>query len=358
MTLSQPKSDEQKQPAGDEGTAPDGDADVATAAGVGASKLESPPCPVCSAAETSPCFTRCDRYGTHEPFDVVRCDGCGLMRVSPRPRPEAIGPYYADTYSWKADEPAESLPGRLIHGAEHWYRFHLLRYQARKMRRYTHARPGAEILDVGCGSGDRLLVYRDMGYSPYGVEISTAADYARDHLGLCVRRGTLSEARYEDDQFDVITLYNVLEHLHDPASELAEIRRILKPGGAVAIEVPNTDCLQFRWFGQRWSALDVPRDLYYWNPRLLSQMLEKSGYEVEKVDQWSSWLHPPMIVLTLAPSLDPRLVWAAAAEGKGSGLGKRLAWAALTLTTPPFAALESLLGRGSSMVFYGRKPPR
>ena len=317
--------------------------------------LESAACPMCGCAGSEPRFSRRDRDGSNELFYIVACGDCGMLRVDPRPTLETIGRYYGSTYSWKADEPVRGLLARAIHGVEHWYRFHLLRYQTRKMRRFTHARPGAEILDIGCGSGDRLLVYQRMGYSAYGVEISQSADYARDHLNLRVRRGTLLEAHYEDNQFDVVTLYNVLEHLHDPEAELAEIHRILKPGGAIVVDVPNRDCLQMKWFGERWSAFDVPRDLHYWNPAGLKQVLERRSFEIDRVDQWTNWLHPPMIVLTLAPGLDPRLVWANAAAGRGSGIGKRLGWGFLTLATIPFAILESLLGRGSAMVFYARK---
>lgn len=316
---------------------------------------ETVDCPLCGAAETEPVYRKQDRYGSGEWFEVVRCTACGLMRVNPRPPGEAIARYYQDTYSWKADQPVAGLLPRMIRAAEHWYRFHLLGYEAGKVMRFCRLKPGAEILDVGCGSGDRLLVYRQLGLEPYGVEISSAAEYARDHLSLAVRCGNLAQAAYDDEQFDVVTLYNVLEHLHAPKAELQEIHRILRPGGCLVVEVPSADCLQRKIFGPRWSALDVPRDLAYWTPELLRRMMAEGRFEVEKIDQWTSWLHPPMIVLTLCPGLDPRLVWAGVASGGGQGIIKRGLWAGLTLAMPWFTFMESLLGRGSSMVFYARK---
>ncbi len=320
------------------------------------SPRESVPCPLCASASTVPLFTRADHYPPRELFAVVRCTGCGLLRIDPRPPAAAIGSYYSDTYSWKPEEPVTGLLPRTIRAAEHAYRFHLLRYEARRMIRHVRPRPGAEILDVGCGSGDRLLVYRDLGLQPYGVEIGVAADYARDHLGLRVRRGILNDASYESGQFDLITLYNVFEHLHAPGPQLDEIFRLLRPGGHLVIEVPNHACLQFKFFGSRWAALDVPRDLYYWNAPLLARMIRQHGFELLATDFWTNWWHPPMIVLTLCPGLDPRLVWAEEHSGGGSGLLNRVLWAAMTLATPPFTFLESLLGRGSSMVVYARKP--
>ncbi len=331
------------------------DATQCDASAVPTAERETVACPLCATEATEPVLRKQDRYGSNEWFDVVRCTGCGLMRVNPRPPGAAIARYYNDTYSWKADEPVQGLLPRMIHGAEHWYRFHLLRYEARKVLRFCRPRPGAEVLDVGCGSGDRLLVYRELGLEPYGVEISSAAAYARDHLGLRVRCGTLRTAAYENDQFDLVTLYNVLEHLHEPNEELDEIHRILRPGGCLVIEVPNADCLQFRLFGARWSALDVPRDLAYWTVPRLRRMMDKHRFEVTRVDQWTSWLHPPMIVLTLCPGLDPRRVWAEAAGGGGQGIVSRALWGAMTLLTPPITFVESLVGRGSSMVFYARK---
>jgi len=312
------------------------------------------PCILC-ARQGEPLFTKADKFPPHEPFTVVRCPGCGLRWVSPRPEPEALARYYPDTYSWKPpdDEASESA----VHRLERWYRFHLLRFETRQLLRETDLGAGDAVLDVGCSSGDRLLVMRQAGLAPAGVELGPAADFARDRLGLDVRRGTLQQAAFDDARFRAVTLHNVLEHVPDPAALLAEAKRVLAPGGWVVVQVPNAASLQSRLFGRRWAAVDVPRDLWYWTPPLLARLLEEAGFDVAGVAHRTSLLHPPTAAVSLLPWADPQRFWAAEAEGSAlRGLARRLAWAAVTLSATGPVWLESLVGASAIPTTFARKP--
>jgi SAM-dependent methyltransferase len=215
---------------------------------------------------------------------------------------------------------------------------------------------GDAVLDVGCGSGDRLLVMKEAGLVPAGIEITAAADYARERLGLDVRRGTLESARFEDGRFRAVTLYNVLEHVHDPRSVLAEARRVLAAGGWLAVQAPNARSGQARLFGCRWAALDVPRDLWYYTPPLLGRLLEGSGFRVERVVHRTSFWHPPTAAVSLAPWSDPQRFWSAEARGGVvGGLVRRAVWAAVTLAVAPAVWLESALGRGAIPTLLARR---
>jgi SAM-dependent methyltransferase len=300
-----------------------------------------------------PWFEKADKFPPHKPFRVVRCAGCGLAWVNPRPSPDEIGQYYPDTYSWKP--PAEGGESA-VHRLERWYRFHLLRFETLQLVAHAGLAAGDAVLDVGCSSGDRLLAMKDAGLAPSGVEISPAADFARERLGLDVRRGTLDAAHFEDARFRAVTLYNVLEHVHDPRALLAEVRRILAPGGCVAVQVPNAASLQARLFGSRWAAMDVPRDLYYYTPPLLARLLEDEGFAVSEVVHRTSFLHPPTAAISIAPWSDPQRFWAAeAAGGVLGGLARRLAWAAITVAVMPPVWLESRLGASAIPTLFARK---
>lgn len=98
-------------------------------------------------------------------------------------------------------------------------------------------------LDVGCGNGLMLRYLRFLGYEPWGVEISEwAAEYARTVVGEeRVTTGTLHEVGYPDGHFRLVTLVHVLEHLDEPAPLLAEVRRVLEPGGLLYVEVPSSE---------------------------------------------------------------------------------------------------------------------
>jgi SAM-dependent methyltransferase len=212
------------------------------------------------------------------------------------------------------------------------------------------------VLDVGCSSGDRMLVLKQAGLAPWGVEVSPAADFARDRLGLDVRRGTLEEAGFDDARFRAATLHNVLEHVHDPRRLLGEARRVLAPGGWLVIQVPSAASLQARLFGRRWAALDVPRDLYYYTWRLLVRLLESEGFRATAVVHRTSFLHPPTAVVSLLPWVDPQRLWAG--EAGGSRVGPilcRAAWAAATLAVAPAVWLESALRAWAIPTVFARK---
>jgi SAM-dependent methyltransferase len=276
-----------------------------------------------------------------------------LIYINPRPSEDEIAKFYPDTYSWKETLTAESKITRITRKLEKIYRYHMLNYETSKVVKVAKRKTG-KLLDVGCGSGDRLDVFKRLGFDTYGVEVSGSAEYAREHLGLNVKRGDLFEVSFSDSFFDIITLYNVLEHTHSPQKIIRELYRILKKDGIIVIQVPNTDCIQFKLFKERWAAVDAPRDLYYFNVPLLRNFLEKENFEVINVDHFNNWWHPPTIVITLFPDLDPQKAWQE--EGKkGNPVLKRLFWVFCTLILSPFAFFESLAKKTAIVTIYAKR---
>ena len=145
-----------------------------------------------------------------------------------------------------------------------------------------------------------------------------------------------------------------MEHTHDPRKIIKELYRILKENGVVVIQVPNTDCIQFKLFKRRWAAVDVPRDLYYFNVHLLKELLSKERCQVVKVDHTNNFLHPPTLVISLFPSLDPQNAWAKEKKRENTII-KRLLWVFWTLALSPWCFLEGLMKRGAIMTVYARK---
>lgn len=198
-------------------------------------------------------------------FSLVRCPRCRLTYLNPRPTPDAMADHYPETY-WNA--PEEGVPGVYLDSAARGVVDTLC-------RRY----PGGRVLDVGCGSGGLVAHFRDRGMDAMGVEpMACPAELARDRYGLNVVKGYLADAAFPDDSFDAVTLFDVLEHTHDPVAELAEVRRVLKPGGAVFVKVPNIASLQARLLGKWWFGLDTPRHLYHFSPGTLRRVLSRAGF--------------------------------------------------------------------------------
>lgn len=180
---------------------------------------------------------------------------------------------------------------------------------------------------VGCLSKQRV--------ETYGIETSDSADYAKEYLRLNVSKGDLFSARLPDRFFDLVTLYNVLEHTHDPSRVCNEIHRILKDDGFLIIQVPNKDSLQYKLFRNRWAAFDVPRDLYYFGAETLKSLLGRVGFTVTKMDHFMNWWHPPTLVISLFPKLDPLMAWRKKGKG-GTPFFQRIAWGLATLVAGPF----------------------
>jgi len=310
-------------------------------------------CIICNGENTQQLFSKNDKLGiSNEQFKIVKCKGCGLIYLNPRPKEREIGKFYPPNYSWREQKLSVSRIGRIFNLLEKAYRLHLLNYEVKKVLKFTGLKQ-AKVLDIGCGTGDRLLVFKKNGFEVYGIEPYSSGDYGRENYHLKVYQNFF-QANFPDNFFDIITMYNVLEHLHQPKETLLEVYRILKKEGFLVIQVPNTDSLQFRLFKKRWSAFDLPRDLYYFNPNLLSRLLTNIGFKVIKIDHFNNFFHPPTIVLSLFPNLDPQLIWKLEAQ-KVNLFWKRLLWAISTLLLSSFAYLESLLSKSASIVVYVKK---
>jgi SAM-dependent methyltransferase len=316
--------------------------------------MEYVSCHLCGLDDTQVLFQKRDKLGiADDEFQVVECRGCGLLYVNPRPTEAEMEKLYPETYSWKETLVADSFPTKWVRRLEKGYRYHLLRDEVSKVVRFTGRRSG-RVLDVGCGTGDRLDVFRSKGFETYGVETSDSANYAREHLSLNVAKGDLFSVSFPDRFFDIVTLYNVLEHTHDPTRVCDEIHRILKDDGFLVAQVPNKNSLQYKIFKEKWAAFDVPRDLYYFGTEILRSLLGKAGFTVTKMDYFMNWWHPPTLVISLFPNLDPQKAWGEEHQGKSPVL-QRVAWILCTLLASPFTQLESSLRRGAMITSYWRK---
>jgi SAM-dependent methyltransferase len=105
------------------------------------------------------------------------------------------------------------------------------------------------------------LMQQSLGFETYGVEAFCPNNSFEKRHNLNIFHGTLREAKFPDDHFDVITILHVLEHVPDPRGEIKEMKRVLKAGGRLIIGGPNSDSLLRYTFGRHWANLDVPRHL-------------------------------------------------------------------------------------------------
>jgi 2-polyprenyl-3-methyl-5-hydroxy-6-metoxy-1,4-benzoquinol methylase len=195
---------------------------------------------------------------------VVKCSRCGLLYVNPRLKAGII----VDSYVQSKDE----LYASQAEGRERTFQRNL-----RIVERYAACK--GKILDVGAAAGFFLNVARKSGWQPYGVEPSRwLSAYGREKLGIDIQQGTLRETDYPDGYFDVVTMWDVLEHVTDPLCELREVRRILKKGGILIINYPDIGTWMAKLTGRHWWFL-LSVHLTYFSSDTLKLMLGKAGFE-------------------------------------------------------------------------------
>lgn len=143
-----------------------------------------------------------------------------------------------------------------------------------------YQQPFGSLLDFGCGWGFFLGTAKERGWAPYGLEpLPGHAVHARSEFGATVVTDTLRDDTFSSEFFDVITAFQVFEHLPDPAGDLARLRRMLKPGGLILIEVPNIDTWSVRLLGSRHRHF-VQDHLNFFSSDTLRALLEKQGFEM------------------------------------------------------------------------------
>jgi SAM-dependent methyltransferase len=223
-------------------------------------------------------------YPDRPEWDIIRCDGCGLMRLRQFPNDEQVRAFYQQQYYRGSD--ASRFPGP-IERVIRWFRLG----RARLVHRLLGGR-GA-VLDVGCGRGLILAELQRRGYQVAGTQLSqTAAEVIRRQHGIPIHLGELPDAAYPADHFDMVILLHVLEHTSDPLLYLREIARITRPGGWLLIEVPNATCITARRHGWGWLHWDVPHHLHHFDSGLLAQWLQREGYRIHQT-RWFSLEYGP-----------------------------------------------------------------
>ena len=144
-------------------------------------------------------------------------------------------------------------------------------------------RPGQTLLDLGCGNGDFLPAAREAGWTVRGIDPDLQAMEVTRQRGLDARVSSLDALASLPERFDAITLSHVLEHLHDPAQTLADIHRLLRPGGWLYIDTPNIDSRGAARWGVHWRGLDAPRHLVLFGVDGLLDLLGRTGFRAVQI---------------------------------------------------------------------------
>lgn len=224
-------------------------------------------------------------HGVPGEFSLWKCS-CSLIFINPQPDEEEIAKYYPQDYK-PYEESNSSFTDRLIEKLEKVYydpnQSWLLKslfFPLRPLVRGALVKPGARLLDVGCGAGSFLKKMEKYGMEVYGVDFSKVAVSRARTSGLNVFHGSLEKAKFSDEYFDVITLNHVFEHLHDPLKTLRELKRILKTKGTIIMGVPNANAIGYKIFGSNYVQIDSPRHLFLFSHKVLQAFAKKVDLKI------------------------------------------------------------------------------
>jgi SAM-dependent methyltransferase len=291
------------------------------------------PCPACHSNEADLLFVKHD-------YRLVRCPACGLAYIDNPPDDAGIAALYQSDDSYHDRLIDENSPEYArMDGVARRHMGVLTRHWASP----TENGHAAHVLDVGCSAGLFLKRARDAGFAVSGLEMSPrSVEYARSTLALNVHQGAIEDAVFADASFDIITLFDVIEHLADPYAAAKHLARWLKPGGILLMSTPNIDGLFPRVSYLPSKALDYwphpepPHHLFQFSEKTLADLARQAGLEPARADHFC---------LPLGYSFGTPESWR---------ISKKLVpYAALFA---PFAAIGPMVRMGDWIYLASRKP--
>jgi SAM-dependent methyltransferase len=237
---------------------------------------------------------------------LVRCAGCGLRRIDPRPSPALLPRYYDTGYSafagrrrsprkqraWDLLRDAYARPAAPHERAAWLAPLRPVARWALDINVALDGRRGLRILDVGCGFGDLLAYLRSRGCVVQGVDPDPRAADAAAAYDVPVHVGSLESLRAPAGSFDVAVLCHSLEHVMDPEPLLREVHRLLRPGGRLHVAVPNGGAAGLAIEGVDWMHFSHPLHLWFFDVFALGRLLARCGFAPCEGPSTTSRWHP------------------------------------------------------------------
>lgn len=224
-------------------------------------------------------------------YQLVKCDSCGLIFYN-------FGKDYAQflerQYSKGYFTGKSKLRSYIDYGKD---KENIIRNMGWLVREIRKRKASGKYLDVGCAYGYAMEVAKEEGFDVYGVDPS---DYAIEQAGKKFHNKVwvayLSNMKFKDSSFDVISLFDVFEHLQDPKKDLSKLYAILKKDGLLVIATGDTGSLWAKISGRRWTFYNPPQHIFYFNRNTITRILEESGFHVEQITTTGKWLSLPYIL--------------------------------------------------------------
>jgi len=218
-------------------------------------------CPVCqSGSKTHYMDAACPRRGVTTEYSYYKCSDCNMVYLDPPLTDQQLAEVYDSSYEEEWGD-SRSLKQRVEH------------FLAKRLP----VDPPGKLLDVGCGSGAYLSYAENLGWDVTGVD-PWADNYSNQERHPAVMNVSVKDAGFEENSFDAVTMWWIIEHYQNPLEELQNIRKILNPGGTLAISTCNIGSIEARLFGRYWHHLAAPEHCSLFSIDSIKQILDKSDF--------------------------------------------------------------------------------
>ena len=234
-------------------------------------------CPLCGSNAIRKRFTCTDHFATGETFDLYECTDCHFAFTQNVPDEKEIGRYYESPTYISHSNTNKGITNRLYHIV----RKIMLKNKTGLVKRLTLLKNG-KILDYGAGTGHFARAMKKRGWEVTAIEKSDKArELSRREFDFeMLPAGSLSDIK--DREFDVVTMWHVMEHIQDLDNMWDELYRILDDTGIAIIAVPNSKSYDAQRYGEHWAAYDVPRHLWHFTPNTIMRWGEKHNFLLER----------------------------------------------------------------------------
>ncbi len=233
-------------------------------------------CPICESSGFSEYLSCIDYTVSRETFKIVKCSSCSFLFTNPRPMQDEIGKYYQseDYISHSGTKKG------FINSIYHLVRNYTIKKKFRIIEKYVST--DVSLLDIGSGTGEFLSYCKNKGWKAVGIEPSeTGREAAIKNYNLTI----FPEQHLKELQpasFNVITMWHVLEHVHELKNRLKQIKVLLKPDGYAFIAVPNHTSFDAERYNAFWAAYDLPRHLYHFDKESITKLFEQEQLSLVK----------------------------------------------------------------------------
>ncbi len=243
------------------------------------SRINRKECPICGHQHFSTKYKLQDYTVSKEFYDILECKSCGFMFTQEVPDALSIGSYYKSEDYVSHSNTQKGLFFKIYHKV----REYMLNQKRKAIIQNTSKQKNQKILDIGVGRGYFLNHMQTYGYKCTGIEQDAdVRQIAKEEFSLNI---LAPEELYQlkENQFDIITLWHVLEHVHDLSGYLTKIKKLLKQDGLLVIALPNPTCADEAIYKEHWAGWDVPIHLWHFTPHNIKQLLRQ--YQFKMIDK-------------------------------------------------------------------------